>query len=404
MGLNHALAVLVAAAAGTAWAAGDAPLGVGDHFATQAGNELLVPGPGVVANDLDTESDPITVRLQQVPNRGTLMLWSRGGFRYTPDPGFEGYDQFRYEPFDGETYGAPTTVILRVNGRPRTRPDSYGLLAGQAQLTVEAPGILGNDTDSGGDVLSVTLSVPPKHGTLELTPDGGFFYFPDAGYVGRDSFTYRAHDDELASRETTVRLRVVTSNQAPVAGEDTFQLDEDTPITVVAPGVLANDSDPDGDRVRVVLGEAQLEGLDLRADGSFDFWPPQDVDGDQYFTYRVTDGITTSAPQSVRLDIQAINDPPSAEGEQYEVEQGGVLVVPAPGVLANDADTVEFDGVQAVGPLTGPFHGRLTLNPDGSFRYRPKAGYRGPDQFTYQAWDSQAGGVAGVEIVVQPHE
>ena len=44
-----------------------------------------------------------------------------------------------------------------------------------------------------------------------------------------------------------VTITVTAVNDAPVAGADAYSTDEDTPLTVTAPGVLANDTDVDGD-------------------------------------------------------------------------------------------------------------------------------------------------------------
>ena len=58
----------------------------------------------------------------------------------------------------------------------------------------------------------------------------------------------------------------------------------------------------------------------------------------------------------------------------------------APGVLGNDVD---LDGDPLTATLvSGPAHGTLTFNPDGSFVYTPDANYSGPDSFTYTVSDS----------------
>ena len=57
----------------------------------------------------------------------------------------------------------------------------------------------------------------------------------------------------------------------------------------------------------------------------------------------------------------------------------------APGVLANDTDV---DGNPLTAALvTGPAHGTLALNANGSFTYTPTANYNGADSFTYTASD-----------------
>src|SRR5262249_30148638 len=73
--------------------------------------------------------------------------------------------------------------------------------------------------------------------------------------------------------------------------------------------------------------------------------------------------------------------------------------VAAPGVLGNDAD-VEGSALTAL-LVSGPAHGTLTLNGNGSFTYTPNADYNGPDSFTYKANDGAAdSNVATVSLTV----
>ena len=72
-------------------------------------------------------------------------------------------------------------------------------------------------------------------------------------------------------------------------------------------------------------------------------------------------------------------------GDAYAVNEDSSLSVPAPGVLGNDSDP---NGQPLTAQLvSGPAHGTLTLNPNGSFTYTPAANYYGPDEFWYRASD-----------------
>jgi VCBS repeat-containing protein len=87
--------------------------------------------------------------------------------------------------------------------------------------------------------------------------------------------------------------------------------------------------------------------------------------------------------------------------DAYATDEDTSLNISAPGVLTNDADV---DGNPLTAALvTGPAHGTLTLNANGSFAYTPVANYNGPDSFTYRANDGSAdSGVATVSIMVRP--
>ena len=90
-------------------------------------------------------------------------------------------------------------------------------------------------------------------------------------------------------------ITVSAVNDAPTAADDAYSTAEDTALTVAAPGVLGNDSDPDGDPLSAVLGSGPSHGtLTLNANGSFTYTPAANFNGSDSFTYRASDGTLTS--------------------------------------------------------------------------------------------------------------
>lgn len=75
--------------------------------------------------------------------------------------------------------------------------------------------------------------------------------------------------------------------------------------------------------------------------------------------------------------------PPIAVGDQYAASSAFTLEIPAPGVLLNDVDLNNLPLTAQL--VSGPSHGTLTFNSDGSFTYTPDSGFLGMDTFTYQA-------------------
>jgi len=104
-------------------------------------------------------------------------------------------------------------------------------------------------------------------------------------------------------------------NQLPLADGDLYAALEDVPLTIdAANGVLANDTDPDGDSLFVVtVGSVPVDGIggvvDLAADGSFTFEPVPDSNGEATFVYAVSDGLEESFA-TVTIAVGAVNDPP----------------------------------------------------------------------------------------------
>src|SRR5207249_1706644 len=144
-----------------------------------------------------------------------------------------------------------------------------------------------NDSDVDGDPLAAVLVSGPSHGTLTLNTDGSFTYTPAADSYGPDGFAYRAKDPTGApSNLATVSLTVNPVNDAPVAADDPYTTNEDTPLPFATLCRPANDSDVDGDPLAAVLVSGPSHGtLALNADGSFTYTPAADYNGPDSFTY-----------------------------------------------------------------------------------------------------------------------
>ena len=87
-------------------------------------------------------------------------------------------------------------------------PDRYLTFVDTPLQAEAAEGVLANDTDVDGPLLTVDLVVAPLHGTLDLRPDGSFIYQPQTGFAGNDSFSYRLDDGTLAAETTRVAIGV----------------------------------------------------------------------------------------------------------------------------------------------------------------------------------------------------
>ncbi len=197
---------------------------------------------------------------------------------------------------------------------------------------------------------------------------------------------YSSEDDADYSDNSYTFTTSIAFSRPPVANSDNYGVNEDEVLIIPAPGVLANDPDPDGDPLTALLVQGPNHGaLTLNPDGSFSYVPVLDYNGPDSFIYKASDGSLTSAVAIVTLTIVPVNDPPVANNDNYATDENKALAVSAPGVLANDTD-VERDSFGAL-LLTAPSHGSIEFDFDGSFTYRPTTNYYGTDSFGYQATD-----------------
>jgi VCBS repeat-containing protein len=252
----------------------------------------------------------------------------------------------------------------------------------------------------------------------ELLDSNGNVVFSQVGSVDNNGVSTASIPGPSSGGTYTLRVTVVggyftsaplTSivevNEKPTAADDSYSADEDTPLNVVAPGVLGNDTDPNsGDTLTASLLTDPAHGtLVLNVDGSFSYTPDADFNGNDSFTYEAGDGFPGNLPDlaTVTITVNPVNDAPVAADDAYSANEDVTFAVSAPGVLGNDSD-IDGDGLTA-SLLTGPAHGTLALNAGGGFSYSPSADYNGPDSFTYRAYDGTAySNVAIVSINVGP--
>jgi VCBS repeat-containing protein len=346
---------------------------------------------GVTLTATDVDGDPLTYTVVSGPTHGALS-GTAPNLTYTPDANYNGADSFTYKANDGALDSNTATVTIIV-GAVNDAPVAQDLTATTDEDT--AVGVALTATDVDGDSLTYTVVSGPAHGVLSGTAPN-LTYTPAANYNGADSFTYKANDGSLDSNTATVTITVGAVNDAPTAADDAYATDEDATLTVAAPGVLGNDSDPEGDALTAVLVTAPAHGtLTLNADGSFEYTPAANYNGADSFTYKANDGALDSNTATVTITVGAVNDAPVAQDLSATTDEDTPL-----GITLTATD---IDG----DPLTytvvsGPTHGALSGTAP-NLTYTPDANWNGTDSFTYQASDGALdSNIATVTITVNP--
>lgn len=284
--------------------------------------------------------------------------------------------------------GAYEFMGKNFNLRPEANPDEYGILHNTV-LTINdsTQGVLRNDSDPDGDGLEAVLVTGVQCGTLNLNADGTFTYTPSANFHGMDGFVYKAVDSRgLASEPVEAAIEVV--NNQPISQSDTYILDGTHLSVDAANGVLANDSDPEGDALTAYLiREPTYGNLNFHPDGSFEYTLTTGYTTIDRFTYRAKDSqglysaITT-------VTIRVVSQPPLAVAYNYTCPKNKSIVKEKEsGVLSNYFN----QGITTMSAFPDTVDdiskGVLNLNQDGSFNFNPSIGFIGEFNFSYKIHD-----------------
>ena len=351
-----------------------APVAVADAYSTSQDTPLTVPPAGVLANDTDAQSNPLTAIINAGPGHGSVTLNANGGFTYTPAAAYTGADSFTYHANDGSLNSNIVAVTITVNA----------LVAGA----------LANGSFELGDFVAAFPAVPFDHyqlnsWTVTGNPVGFAAVLPSVPATdGSRMVIFNGASDSF---DGTISQTFATTPGA------TYQLEFDIGI-IVAPNLTSRQQ---------LLGMAVNGGSLLSQDvtltcliGGATQWTAKNYSftaSSATCTLSFTDKSgTLTAPaandsdlllDNVRITatVSVPNTAPVAVADAYSTSQDTPLTVPAAGVLANDTDAQTNSLVAIIN--AGPGHGSVTLNANGGFTYIPAAGYTGADSFTYHAND-----------------
>lgn len=286
------------------------------------------------------------------------------------------------------------SVFRRCNIPPVIRNDSFTI--DEDQTLIDSL-ITGADFDPDSTALQAdTIPISgPSHGSIHLKPDGSFSYKPDTNYYGPDTVVVRICDTgiplpPLCGLDTLV-LQINPVNDKPVIHSDTFTIPVDSVLTG---NILAN-GDADPDSTQLVVDTIPLVGpshgtISLDSSGNFTYIPDSSFAGRDTVLIEVCDQ-GFPLPPLCATDTLIIhvkpkpNPPPVVTPDSLVVleDQSGSssLLI---GDFDPDGTTLTADTI----PLSGPSHGTIRIQPDGSYTYTPEPDYYGYDTVIVAVCDS----------------
>jgi hypothetical protein len=338
------------------------PVANNDSYTVSQGQVLGVAAPGVLANDVAQNPNPLSAIKASDPTNGGLFFNSDGSFTYTPNASFSGTDSFTYRASDGTLTSAPATVTITVNPSSGTSTTIWSPSTVPGTADANDNGSVELGVKFRANVAGSITGIRFYKGALNTGTHIGNLWSSSGTLLATATFT-----NETASGWQQVNFAAPVSIQAnttyvasyfaPV-GQYAFNGNYFTTGVTNGPlHALANSEDPGGNGVYHY--------------GSTSAFPLQSYNSTNYWV----DVVFTSGSAS----------PPVANNDSYTTQQGQPLTIAAPGVLTND--TAPSGNPLSASKITDPANGTLTLNTNGSLTYTPNAGFTGTDSFTYRAND-----------------
>ena len=221
----------------------------------------------------------------------------------------------------GETHSWASVVVIVTDV-----PEAPVALDDAVETPEDTPvtiDVLSNDRDPDGGSLRITSFGQPGHGSVRLV-SGRLRYTPSPDWHGEDEFGYTVTDRDQATATARVTVTVTPVNDPPVALDDAVETAEDTSVLI---DVLSNDSDVDGDRLRVASVSSGAHGTAaVVEDGSWVVYSPEkDWHGVDWFRYTASDPGGLTATALVEVTVLPVNDAPEAVGTipPQALEEGG---------------------------------------------------------------------------------
>lgn len=291
---------------------------------------------------------------------------------------------------DSGAYSQPWATAVAaaagINASPATAADEASQLV-SFEVTADKPGL---------------FSVQPRlnnQGRLEFTPLVNASGVAVVTIVAVDSGAGTAPDVNR-SQPSLLTITIGSQNDAPAANGDSYTTNEDTLLSIAAPGLLTNDSDVDfpSDTLTVVAGGIVSDlgaTVTISSDGAFTYDPKtvpslqQLTNGQSIsdtFVYKIRDAAgLLSENATVTIAINGVDDPPIAVNDSFSI---GVGQSRALNVLTNDSDVDSTIDPRTVVIKANPGFGSVTVSPSGVVTYTPEGGFRGNDSFRYTVKDT----------------
>ncbi|UPR50587.1 tandem-95 repeat protein [Vibrio cyclitrophicus] len=379
----------------------DVPVAGSTTYSVEEDGSITLSDAQLLANSSDVEGEVFVSDVSYSGTDGVFTDNGDGTYTFAPNENFNGDISLDVSVMDEDGATAETTAgidVIAVNDLPVAGSTTYSVDEDNV-ITISEAQLLANSSDIEGDVSVSDVSYSGADGIFTDNGDGTYSFAPNENFNGNVSLDVTVADEDGATAQTTAGIDVIAVNDAPVSGDLAYSVDEDGSITLSQEQLLAQASDVDGDDLTAAnLTAGDNATVTANDDGSFTITPDADFNGDIDLSFDVSDGLET-VQAGVDLTVNPVNDLPTAEDQNFTVEEDGTLTFTDEDLLTGVADIDGDDLSVADVSYTGT-DGVFTDNGDGTYSFAPNENFNGDVNLGFTVSDGTDTVDANIDVTV----
>jgi len=301
------------------------------------GNKIAFTSEGDATNNPEGDFEIFTMN---VDGTGLTNVTNNGADVLDASPEWSSTDKIAYVSRDSSSFNRNNIFTINPDGtEPTNLTDDRGENSSPdwspdgTRIVFQSDFIAGTPTNPEGDQEIFTMNADGT-GLVQLTAnvdldDEEPAFSPDGNQIAFESFGARPSNPDgdleifTVNADGSGEVNVTNNdeafernpdwgpeqNQPPVANDDAFSVKEDQSLSINAPGVLLNDSDPEGDPLTASLVTSPANGtLTLNPDGSFTYEPNRNFNGTDTFSYKSTNDANDSNTATATITVEPVKE------------------------------------------------------------------------------------------------
>ncbi|QPK06363.1 tandem-95 repeat protein [Vibrio kanaloae] len=370
-------------------------------YTIEEDGSLTFADADLLAGAADIDGDELSITdVSYTGAEGVFTDNGDGTYSFAPNENFNGEVSLDFSVSDGtETVDANIGVtVTDVNDAPVSGATSYQMNE-DGTITLSPEQLIANSSDVDGDVSLDSVSYSGADGILVQNEDGSVTFAPNENFNGDINLDVTVIDDDGATAQTTAGIEVIAVNDAPVAGDLAYSVDEDGSITLSQEQLLAQASDVDGDDLTAAnLTAGDNATVTANDDGSFTITPDADFNGDIDLSFDLSDG-TETVVATADLTVNPVNDIAVVEDVAYTIEEDGSLTFTDEQLLAGASD-IDGDELSVADVSYTGAEGVFTDNGDGTYTFAPNENFNGDVSLDFSVSDGTETVDANIDVTV----